>query len=388
MTSKWNASLDNGTETYVIALDIAGAFDRVWHDGLLAKIRSYGIDDALLDLITDYLRDRFLKVVVSGFESKEHKIEASVPQGSVLGPLFWNIFFDDILHLVPEAQAFADDCTLSFECKDKNHSQTIYHINESLKTIISWSSKWQVTLAAEKTQLMLISRRPKPINVPRIVLNNETISLQTSINILGVQFDEKLTFTEHVKELANRAAKKFACLRRVAYLLDEKGCTMLYNSQIRSIMEYAPLVWSSCPPSYNALLDRIQERVRRLINSKRNMEDPVTLQPLCHRRAVSGLCVLYKTQIMLCPHLSDLRLPAARVAPYNTRETTTTGKEVEVPFARTALYLRSFHPYYSRVWNKIVGIFDHENIRSLSNFKSIVNKHLLQNPGILDPFVT
>ena len=242
MTSKWNSSLDRGIDTYVIALDIAGAFDRVWHAGLLAKIKSYGIDNEIFDLITDYLKDRFFKVVVNGSESREHIIEASVPQGSVLGPIFWNIFFDDILHLVPEAQAFADDCTLSFECMDNNHIQTIHHINEALKSIISWSKKWQVTLAADKTQLMLISRRPRPLNSPRIVLNNENISLQTSINILGVQFDEKLTFTDHVRELANRAAKKFACLRRVAHLLDERGCTMIYNSHIRSIMEYAPLV--------------------------------------------------------------------------------------------------------------------------------------------------
>ena len=387
MTSRWNSSLDRGIDTYVIALDIAGAFDRVWHAGLLAKIESYGIDDEILDLITDYLKDRFFKVVVSGSESKEHKIEASVPQGSVLGPIFWNIFFDDILHLVPEAQAFADDCTLSFECMDNNHVQTIYHINEVLKTIISWSKKWQVTLAAEKTQLMLITRRPKPLNAPRIVLNNENVSLQTSINILGVQFDEKLTFTEHVRELANRAAKKFACLRRVAHLLDEKGCTMIYNSQIRSVMEYAPLVWSSCPPSYNALLDKVQDRVRRLINSKRNMEDPVTLQPLCHRRAVSGLCVFYKTQVMLCPHLSDLRLPAARATSYHTRDTTATGKEVQVPFARTALYLRSFHPFYSRIWNSVVWIFDNTNVTCLAHFKSLINKYLLQNPGILEPLV-
>ena len=153
-------------------------------------------------------------------------------------------------------------------------------------------------------------------------------------------------------------------------------------------MEYAPLVWSSCPPLYNALLDRIQERVRRLINTKRNMDDPVTLQPLCHRRAVSGLCVFYKTHVMLCPHLSHLRLPAARITSYHTRDSTTTGKEVQVPFARTALYMRSFHPYYSRVWNSVVWIFQNGNIRSLSNIKVTINRHLLQNPGILEPLVT
>ena len=193
--------------------------------------------------------------------------------------------------MIPEAQAFADDCTLSFKCADNNHANTINHINETLKTITSWGRKWQVTLAAEKTQLMLISRRAKPVGVPRIKLNNDVIPYEKSINILGVQFDEKLTFVEHVKDLASRTAKKFACLRRIAPLLDEKGCTMLYNSQIRSIMEYAPLVWSSCPPSYLKLLDKIQERVSRLIDTKRPQDNPVALQTLQHRRAFSGLSV-------------------------------------------------------------------------------------------------
>ena len=254
----------------------------------------------------------------------------------MLGPLFWNIYFNDILHLIPEAQAYADDCTLSFTCNDNNRTQTIMHINETLKSIMSWGKKWQVTLAAEKTQLLLVSRRSRPVGVPKIELNGEEITPNSSINILGIQFDERLSFTEHVKELASRTAKRFACLRRVGYLLDGEGCTMLYNSQIRSLMEYSPLTWSSCPPSYLELLDKIQERVQRLANSRRHTQEPATFQSLRHRRAVSGLCVFYKVQVKRCPHIANLRLPPSPTAVHDTRQSPRTGLEVDIPFARTS----------------------------------------------------
>ena len=212
MTSQWNQSLDCGEDTYVVALDIAGAFDRVWHEGLIAKLKSLGITDNLLELLSCYLKDRELQVVINGKSSSTYKIGASVPQGSVLGPLFWNIYFNDILHLIPEASAFADDCTLSFPCKDNDHKTTVIHINETLKSVLSWGNKWQVTLAPEKTQTMLISRRERPSNLPDIKLETKVLTLETSINVLGIQFDHKLTFTEHVKILASRVAQK-TCLR-------------------------------------------------------------------------------------------------------------------------------------------------------------------------------
>ena len=84
-------------------------------------------------------------------------IEASVPQGSVIGPLLWNVYFNDLLHLVPEAEAFADDCTLSFTCDDTNRVETIIRINETLKKILIWASRWKITVAPDKTQILLIS---------------------------------------------------------------------------------------------------------------------------------------------------------------------------------------------------------------------------------------
>jgi len=378
MSSSWNKSLDRREDSYVVALDIAGAFDRVWHAGLISKIKSLGIDGNLLKLISNYLEDRAFHVVVNGCTSNEYQIKASVPQGSVLGPLFWNIYFDDILHLIPEACAYADDCTLNFICHNDDHHTTIKYINETLKSIISWGKKWQVTLAPDKTQLMVISRRPRPPNLPNIKLDGKELDYKSSINILGIQFDQKLSFTEHVKEVAARTARKFACLRRVARFLDDKGCTALYNSQIRSLMEYSPLVWSSCPPTYLHLLDKIQERAQRLVNSKLQNQHSVQFQSLQHRRNVSGLCVFYKIQQNKPPHLASLHLPTSRPI-YNTRYgANNQGYEVQVPFARTEQYKRSFQPYYARLWNRAIMYIDINTCNSLQHFKHIINI-LLQN---------
>ena len=298
-----------------------------------------------------------------------------MPQGSVIGPLLWNIYFNDILHLIPEAYAYADDCTLTFTCSRENRHATILRINETLKLIVAWGKRWQVSLAPEKTQVILISRRHETPdeNIPNIELENKCLAQQSSINILGVQIDNHLSFTNHVKDIATKGARKLACIRRIFYILDRKGCQALYNSQVRSLMEYSPLVWSSCPPSYLRLLDRIQERAIRMIeNIRQNINTPITFQPLQHRRNVSGLCVIYKVHKLQNPHLSSMCLPPERYN-YNTRQASTSGQELQIPFARTEQYLRSFLPRYSRLWNKVAQEIDLHQIHSMQQFKKITH---------------
>ena len=91
----------------------------------------------LLLLIKDYLHGRTLRVGVNGHTSSVYPINASVPQGSVLGPLLWNVYFNDILQLIPESHAYADDCTLTFTCDRRDREATIATINHSLQSIIS-----------------------------------------------------------------------------------------------------------------------------------------------------------------------------------------------------------------------------------------------------------
>ena len=113
LVSEWSDALDQGRPTAVLALDIAGAFDRVWHAALLERLRSLSVDGAMLELLRGCMLERHVQVVHNGQQSAPQRIAAGVPQGRVLGPLLWNIYINDLLNLVPTAKAYADDITVS-----------------------------------------------------------------------------------------------------------------------------------------------------------------------------------------------------------------------------------------------------------------------------------
>ena len=139
-------------------LDIAGAFDTVWHRGLVAKLEQLGIAGDLLHLLSNYLTGRSLRVVVNGHTSASFPVEASVPQGSVLGPILWNICFNDLLQSVPSASAYADDCTVSLTYERGEEQAAVQTANALLSDIMAWGDRWQVKFAPEKTQAMVVSR--------------------------------------------------------------------------------------------------------------------------------------------------------------------------------------------------------------------------------------
>ncbi|KAK4326961.1 hypothetical protein Pmani_002564 [Petrolisthes manimaculis] len=336
-----------------------------------------GVCGVLLYLLHDYLRDRSLSVLVDGQSSKDYPIGAGVPQGSLLGPLLWNVFFNDLLQLIPEVYAYADDCTLTFPCDSTDHHATVVLINQALETITSWGRRWQVDLAQDKTQVMLVTRRSSPpaIPIPPNHLDGLVLPLQTTVTILGVEIDSTISFTSHVKKTASKAAGRLSCVKRVSHLLDARGVSKFYAVQVRSIMEYASLNWSSCPPSYFGLLDNVQNRAQRLINDKALPDEQVpSLQPLQHRRDVAGLCATDKIHREGAPHLSALRQPWASPHPHSTRDASTRVHQLSVPFTRTETFLRSFVPRYTRLWNNLVRETGIHETPTMHSFKSDMNK--------------
>ena len=144
----------------------------------------------------------------------------------------------------------------------------------------------------------------------------------------------------------------------------------LYNSQVRSLMEYCPLTRSSCANSHLNLLEDIQRRAKSLMDWKAPGHcSQYQLQPLSHRREISALCVFYKVHKQGCEHLSSLRMKKASLPTHYIRGSERRKEELNVPFVRTAQYLRCFQPKYVRLWNDMVRSTDHTSLANPQDFK-------------------
>lgn len=186
-----------------------------------------------------------LHIVLNGHSSSKHPMNASTPQWSVLWPLLWNIYFIGILQHIPH---------LTFTCKIEQQAETIEHINSTLDNILSWSRLWQVSLAPDLA---------KHYNIQ---LGGSYLKFLEEIEMILIS--TKAWPTQDTSATMKKAANKIAYARRKSHLLHATGCETLYKFQVKPVLEYCPLVWSLCPPSYLSVLDKIQNRTKRLIQRK------------------------------------------------------------------------------------------------------------------------
>ena len=372
LASELCAALDQGKATAVVALDIEGAFDRVWHEALVTKLHAAGIDGTLLPLLRDYLKDRYLRVTVSGRESEVQPIRAGVPQGSCLGPLLWNIYINDLLHLVPSAKAYADDITLTQCYNTGEESATVAQLNNNLSRIVAWGNRWQVKFAPHKTQLVHVSRS---CTAPSLNFNGNALAPQEEVEVLGVTYDRRLTFKTHIERLAREASGKLASLRRMSWLLDGRGLELLYKAQVRSSLEYACLAWGGAANKHLALLDKVQSRAARLIKDNDGEREP-QLHSLQHRRDVAGLTVTFKVQVKRVSHLQALRQPQ-RQAQVPTREVTQAPGALLQSRCRTWHHQRQFINKYTSMWNTLLASQTINDDTTIQVFKVLVHDWLL-----------
>jgi hypothetical protein len=251
-------ALDNHSQVDVVYTDLSKAFDRIDHGLLLIKLESFGFSDSLVELIRSYLSDRFMYVGVNGYASKSFKQESGVPQGSVLGPLFFNIFINDLVddldvpHLL-----FADDMKIYL---------TVDSIDDALR-LQGWIEEISrrcklnnLVLNHLKCSIVSFTRKTKPLLFD-YKINGSILTRRESIRDLGVIFDSKLSFGEHIRTIAGTAFRALGfVLRAGREFSDVATLKLLYITYVRSRLEYASLVWSPIYDVHSSLLERVQRR--------------------------------------------------------------------------------------------------------------------------------
>ena len=372
LMSRWSSALDKGLKTIALAIDIDGAFDRVWHEGLLTKLRSMGVTGNALSLLRDYLTGRHLKVVINGYTSEARPICAGIPQGSVLGPLLWLVMSNDMIQMLPEADAFVDDVTLSKSYQPHQEREVISQMEGRLILLQRWGQLWQIRFVPHKTQLLVIWR---PLSTTYIRFGQLVLKSSESIDVLGLIYDKALTFHQHLLKISKKAAGKLASLRRVSGLMEPKDLETLYKAQIRSVLEFAPLAWGGASPTHLALLDKVQRRAERIIYG----DAPSSLQPLQQRRDVAGMTTMFKIQELKEQHLQVLRQPP-RPVPRLTREAAMAEHTLALPRCHTLHHQRQFVALYTRKWNEFIMASGGLKYYTLQSFKCAANRWL-SNPG-------
>ena len=228
-------AIDQRKAVQLVFCDYSKAFDRVWHKGLIEKLKSHGIFGVLLKWFNSYLSGRQQCVVIGQNKSNFKSPNAGVPQGSVLGPLLFLIYINDIQDVVTSyLRQFADD--VSTFLIYKQFIEVIQSLIPDLNSILCWSKKWLMGLNPTKTEglnISLINSERQPITI-----GNDEIKTVESHKHLGIVLNEKATWSDQIKQMHVKALKRVGVLRTFKYNFDRKTMETLYYSYIRPVMEY------------------------------------------------------------------------------------------------------------------------------------------------------
>ena len=256
------SSLNRHKYVDVVFLDFQKAFDKVPHQRLLLKLKSMGITGNLLSWIQHWLCNRKQRVVVSGCASSWQEVTSGVPQGSVLGPLLFVAFINDIdADILCRAKKFADDTKLYSEVSSKGDSEKF---QMDLDKVFSWSQEWQMLFNIDKCKVMHIGS-----SNPRYpyTLNGQVMQEVSVERDLGVYIDSSLQPSKQCVEAAKRGNRILGMIKRNFSFLKQDIVVRLYKQLVRPHLKYAVQAWNPYFSKDKDVLEKVQRRATRLISS-------------------------------------------------------------------------------------------------------------------------
>ena len=393
-----------------VFLDISKAFDRVWHDDLLYKLKCMGVEGNAMSVIQSFLENRYQRVILNGQSSNWEIITAGVPQGSILGPLLFLVYINDIsFDLECNVKLFADDTCLFSTINDPRLSAIA--LNNDLSKIQQWAYQWKMSFnpdVSKQAQEVLFSKKSSNIPHPNLYFNGAVVQKSTVQKHLGIYLDDKLSFNHHLKHVIDKATKGIAILRKLHFYVPRKSLLTIYKSFIRSHLDYADVIYdqpSNC--SFSRKIESIQYNAALAITgairgtSKEKIYQELGLEYLSSRRWLRRLCLFHKVLNRNSPSYMYELIPRPS-NPFGTRN------QFQIPyfFCRTEAFSNSFFPTCIKEWrnlhndlkqchsferfknlllvtirpvqNSIFDVFDHEGVKLLTRLRlglSHLNKH-------------
>ena len=377
----WAASMNKRHQTDLILLDFSKAFDCVPHQRLLHKLNYYGISGPTLYWVKSFLSDRTQHVSINGSHSALANVTSGVPQGSVVGPVLFLLYINDITNQIQSnIRLFADDSIVYREIRSPADHQIL---QTDIQMLTDWSKKWQMNFNTSKFHLLTITHKPKPSEFT-YTISNQPISRVNSHPYLGVTIDAKLSWSKHIQGTASKSAKTLGLLKRTLYPAKPKVREAAYNMLVRPKLEYGSIAWSPHTQNNIDTLEKIHRSAARFVvhdhrrtTSVTHMQDKLGWQTLETRRLQHQLVFLYKIKY----NLLNISLPQHLVVPCTRTRNSDPNKFVQIP-TRINTYAYSFYPRIIRAWN----LLPNEILRlsSIDTFHQAVNTVQLAPPAHLN----
>ena len=362
MVDQWSQNVDHGYVNGVAFIDMRKAFDAVNHTILLLKLKIVGCTDRSLRWFTSYLKGRSQFVSIKGKRSSTRAIHYGVPQGSVLAPLLFSLFINDLPRSIQNGEMFlfADDATLSVRGRSMNEIQT--KLNQALDEVYTWTQKNKLLLNTNKTKVMVVGSRQKlqTLNSTRLQIQIKSTPIErvSRYKCLGIVIDDNLQFTKHVDKVALQMKQKLGILRRLKGTFNTHYLSLLYWGYILPHALYCCNVWANRSQQNYDVINKLHKRAAYIIAGC-SWETPSeqvltqlnwpTLQKL-YSKAMA--CMTFKCVHHLAPSLLSVKFVLHDdVAQRITRNSHQL--KLEPPRCNTEFYRRSFVCSAVSYWNNL-----------------------------------